>query len=606
MKEKLRYLVYFGIIISIELFCSFTLNSMGIRKENILMVFIVGVLLIATFTKGYFYGLLASIISVLCFNFLYIDPNYDFHISDPNDFMLILFFLMTSVIACSLTDRFQKQIIISKKNESISKQLYSLSERLLNVSGIEYILLKGNQYIEESIQIKTNISLEIKEESKNVIPIIGMNRVLGSIEILSHQGLNEDQMIIIKAAANQLGNALERELTYLEQEKIKVAMEREHMLNSMLRSISHDLRTPLTGIVGASQLMMNQDYLTNEDVYSLAKDIHDQAHWLTQIVENILNMSKIESGNLVLHKNLEVVDDLIYEAIQHLPELEKRNVVVDVPQDLLFINVDGKLMVQVFINILNNAIKYTKEKDQITIQDLLYGLMLRSGNDCALMLAKSVGGSVERFVEMMNEKARDIGMKQTHFSNPSGLDEEDEGNLSTVKEMAILYRYCCQNPLFNQIVKTKEYKRLDGKGYWHNKNRLLKEYPYCVGGKTGYTKKAKRTLITRAIKKQVDLIIVTFNCGNDFEFHQKKYEECFKNYEKLVLFDKGVRNIKGNWYLFENDLLMSKEKDESVSYLIHNEEMFIYRNQTYIKKIKLKKYRFRNFYLMILKDLVYE
>ena len=209
--------------------------------------------------------------------------------------------------------------------------------------------------------------MEIKEESKNVIPIIGMNRVLGSIEILSHQGLNEDQMIIIKAAANQLGNALERELTYLEQEKIKVAMEREHMLNSMLRSISHDLRTPLTGIVGASQLMMNQDHLKNEDVYSLAKDIHDQAHWLTQIVENILNMSKIESGNLVLHKNLEVVDDLIYEAIQHLPELEKRNMVVDVPQDLLFINVDGKLMVQVFINILNNAIKYTKEKDQITI-----------------------------------------------------------------------------------------------------------------------------------------------------------------------------------------------------------------------------------------------
>ena len=244
--------------------------------------------------------------------------------------------------------------------------------------------------------------------------------------------------------------------------------------------------------------------------------------------------------------------------------------------------------------------------ETLSVRDLLYGLMLTSGNDAAVALAIHVGGSEQRFVEMMNEKARDIGMKQTHFSNPSGLDEEDEGNLSTVKEMAMLYRYCCQNPLFNQIVKTKEYKRLDGKGYWHNKNRLLKEYPYCVGGKTGYTKKAKRTLITRAIKKQVDLIIVTFNCGNDFEFHQKKYEECFKNYEKLVLFDKGVRNIKGNWYLFENDLLMSKEKDESVSYLIHNEEMFIYRNQTYIKKIKLKKYRFRNFYLMILKDLVYE
>ena len=98
MKEKLRYLVYFGIIISIELFCSFTLNSMGIRKENILMVFIVGVLLIATFTKGYFYGLLASIISVLCFNFLYIDPNYvlTFYIL----ILTMIFILVILMILC--------------------------------------------------------------------------------------------------------------------------------------------------------------------------------------------------------------------------------------------------------------------------------------------------------------------------------------------------------------------------------------------------------------------------------------------------------------------------------------------------------------------------
>lgn len=267
---------------------------------------------------------------------------------------------------------------------------------------------------------------------------------------------------------------------------------------------------------------------------------------------------------------------------------------------------DKKITVDETINKAYGSCVYIHIKDQITIQDLLYGLMLRSGNDCALMLAKSVGGSVDHFVEMMNKKAKDLGMKYSHFSNPSGLDEEDEGNLSTVKEMAILYQYCCQNPLFNQIVKTKEYKRLDGKGYWHNKNRLLKEYPYCVGGKTGYTKKAKRTLITRAVKNHIDLIIVTFNCGNDFEFHQKKYEDCFKDYEKMILFDKGVRNIDGKWYLFLDDLWIPKEKDEQVSYLIKDDQIFIYCNQTYIKKIKLKRYQFRDFYLMILKDLVYE
>ena len=237
---------------------------------------------------------------------------------------------------------------------------------------------------------------------------------------------------------------------------------------------------------------------------------------------------------------------------------------------------DKKVTVDETINKAYGSCVYIHIKDQITIQDLLYGLMLRSGNDCALMLAKSVGSSVDHFVEMMNKKAKDLGMKYSHFSNPSGLDEEDEGNLSTVKEMAILYRYCCQNPLFTQIVKTKEYKRLDGKGYWHNKNRLLKEYPYCVGGKTGYTKKAKRTLITRAVKNHIDLIIVTFNCGNDFEFHQKKYEDCFKDYEKMILFDKGVRNIDGKWYLFLDDLWISKEKDEQVSYLIKDDQIFIY------------------------------
>lgn len=267
---------------------------------------------------------------------------------------------------------------------------------------------------------------------------------------------------------------------------------------------------------------------------------------------------------------------------------------------------DKKITVDETINKAYGSCVYIHIKDQITIQDLLYGLMLRSGNDCALMLAKSVGSSVDHFVEMMNKKAKDLGMKYSHFSNPSGLDEEDEGNLSTVKEMAILYRYCCQNPLFNQIVKTKEYKRLDGKGYWHNKNRLLKEYPYCVGGKTGYTKKAKRTLITRAVKNHIDLIIVTFNCGNDFEFHQKKYEDCFKDYEKMILFDKGVRNIDGKWYLFLDDLWISKEKDEQVSYLIKDDQIFIYCNQTYIKKEKLKYYHFKDFYLLILKDMLYE
>lgn len=182
--------------------------------------------------------------------------------------------------------------------------------------------------------------------------------------------------------------------------------------------------------------------------------------------------------------------------------------------------------------------------DKISLRDLLYGLMLRSGNDAALMIAKAVAKDVPKFVDMMNDKARELELHNTTFSNPTGLDEEDNGNQSTVYDMARLMAYCHQNPIFNEIVKTKEYVREDGNGTWHNKNKLLTNYKYCIGGKTGFTKKARRTLITMARKNGLDLIIVTFNCGNDFEFHQKKYEECFDLLEETKIFSRGIVEFK--------------------------------------------------------------
>lgn len=127
--------------------------------------------------------------------------------------------------------------------------------------------------------------------------------------------------------------------------------------------------------------------------------------------------------------------------------------------------------------------------DHINLRDLLHGLLLRSGNDAANVIAKNIGGDITTFVKMMNEKAQALKMTHTHFSNPTGLDEEDAGNQSTVYDMALLMSYCSQNSIFNDIVMKESYKREDGGGTWQNKNRLLKEYEYCVGGKTGFTKK---------------------------------------------------------------------------------------------------------------------
>ena len=134
---------------------------------------------------------------------------------------------------------------------------------------------------------------------------------------------------------------------------------------------------------------------------------------------------------------------------------------------------------------------YIKPGEKLTLRDLVYGLMLRSGNDAALMIADYVGGSVSKFVEKMNQKAAKIGMKNTTFNNPSGLDEEDEiGNFSTAYDMAILTSYAMKNKEYRKIVSTKKYTLKTNKNtyVWYNKNKLLTNYEYTTGGKTGFTK----------------------------------------------------------------------------------------------------------------------
>lgn len=206
------------------------------------------------------------------------------------------------------------------------------------------------------------------------------------------------------------------------------------------------------------------------------------------------------------------------------------------------------------INRVYGSSVYLKVGEKTTILNLLYGLLLRSGNDAAITLAIETSKSEQEFVELMNQKVKQLNLKNTYFSNPHGLDEQDNGNISTAYDMAIIYSYCMENPLFAKIVGSTSY------GSYSNKNRLIKSYKYCTGGKTGFTKKAKRTLVTSASKDGINIIIVTLNCGNDFETHKNKYEYYFNNYTSIKvlnkgnnIFDNNIINIKKDYY-FITDL----------------------------------------------------
>ena len=191
---------------------------------------------------------------------------------------------------------------------------------------------------------------------------------------------------------------------------------------------------------------------------------------------------------------------------------------------------------------------YIEVGEKITIKDLLYGLLLRSGNDAAVALAVAVSGSEEEFVKLMNKKAQDIGMKDSSFTNPHGLDD-DTKNYSTAYDMALLSRYAYQNKTYRKIVGTKKYvtKTKDKTYLWYNRNKLLSNYKYCTGGKNGYTPLAGKTLVTTASKNNLNLTVVTLNDGDEYATHKYYYEKAFKNYNNYLLLDKNNFKIDKNF-----------------------------------------------------------
>ena len=151
---------------------------------------------------------------------------------------------------------------------------------------------------------------------------------------------------------------------------------------------------------------------------------------------------------------------------------------------LEYLNLEEKVYIDECIDKAYGSAVYLKKGTYISNEDLLYGLMLRSGNDCALMIAKSVSKDLDSFIDLMNKKTVEIGMKYTTFVNPHGLDEMDGGNISCSYDMALLQNYALNNLMYRKITSSTNYKS-ENYGVWVNKNKLLSQYSNCISGKTG-------------------------------------------------------------------------------------------------------------------------
>lgn len=367
---------------------SLILSQMGIGKEIGLMVYLIAVLSVTVLTQGYYYGIIASFFNLLMFNYFFTEPLHSFLMVHAQDYILIAFFSIASLITGTLSSKYQQQRAIAKKNEEMATLLYGISQRFLNVSDIHNILKKGSDTIKEYTGYACRASLDYhignlegctystadyleSETPDNSFQIKGISGNVGELSLLNYETpLKEKERMVIQAVLYQMGVVIDRELINLERAKIKISMESEHVKNTLLRSLSHDLRTPLTGIMGASSLIYESiDTLDTPSVKKLGQDIHEEASWLYYAVQNILDMTRIGEGKFSIQMEYEAVDDLIGQTINRTPwVLNSKRLKVEMPDDILMIKVDGRLIVQTLVNLLDNAYKHSGTENEIFLR----------------------------------------------------------------------------------------------------------------------------------------------------------------------------------------------------------------------------------------------
>jgi two-component system sensor histidine kinase KdpD len=352
----------------------------GIGNDSIIMLYLLGVLFSALFTRQYLCGIIAAILNAVTFIYFFAGPLHSFQVIRTNDLILLLFFLGTSLTGSGVVARLRRQMKIASQNEATAQMLYEIASKFVHITGKKEIITSGLRYVKENSGCAASVQLDGETEHYNEelelpsqvvcrqYPISG---VPGTLYVKCADPANIlKNDLLFRAAAAQIGGALEREKLYEDRERIRVVMENEKTKSTFLRSIAHDIRTPLTAISGASTLLAEQStILTVDEKRRLASDINEETVWLTNLVENILNMTRIDQDKLEIHKEFEVIDDVVAEVVKRMERLwGGRATRISYPDEVVALNMDARLIAQVLINLLDNAVKHTRAGDEIALR----------------------------------------------------------------------------------------------------------------------------------------------------------------------------------------------------------------------------------------------
>ena len=389
-------------------------RHMGFTESNIVMIYILGVVVAARYTHTYLWGIIASVLGVAMFNYFFTEPYFTFNTHSHEYPITFTTMLIVALITSTLTAKIKKEAKESKEKERYAEQLYKVYQKLLvaknfeeiktviavsianllNKSVVLYTVNRENkldspfiyQVGEEdraaifidaneakcakyTVQTKKRIFSE--KSTLYYIPIVGKDKVLGvaAIEKLIITEMTKEQKNLMEATIVQAALVLEREEIVMKQKTSEIAVQSERLKNNMLRAISHDIRTPLTGIVGSATTLLNHpERVDTSKKHELLFGIYEDAMWLIHSVENILNITRIDDGRLIIHKTMELAEEIVESVIIQINKRTySQTLKINVEETMLFIPMDANLIVHVLYNLIDNAIKYTPSDAVISV-----------------------------------------------------------------------------------------------------------------------------------------------------------------------------------------------------------------------------------------------
>ncbi len=401
--------------------------AFGIRDANIITIYILGVLITAIWTQGHLYGAFASLLSVVAFNYFYTVPRFTFRASAPDYPVTFLIMLIASIISSTLATRVKKQARQASQKAYYTELLLSSSQKLQQGRNEQEILLIAAQQLsilldrpilyaldrgEENLQFQATPKEKASEligamamEEQGVadwvlknnkhagattntlsdahnlyLAVRGIQGVMGVVGIPAkyYPPLEVFEKNMMIAILNECGLIMERRRLQEEKQAIEMETQQERLRSNLLRAISHDLRTPLTSISGNAGVLMEKSIVLDEKKkQELYSSIYDDSMWLVNLTENLLSITRIENGTMNLQMDAQLLDDVFQEALAHVDRQVKEHVITtELPDDLLMAKMDVRLIIQVIINIVNNAIKYTPAGSHITLRAEKRGKMV--------------------------------------------------------------------------------------------------------------------------------------------------------------------------------------------------------------------------------------